>query len=170
MKNTAYLTMHKSKQDSQRGSVLIFSLVIMLIMTILALSGLNSSSLDEKISRNIQDNNRTFQAAESAASNQLAPVLAGNTILLATAMVTRDAGTGDFIFTAIQNYSVDDDVNLTSSAAVKYRGEATLTCGNSLSSEKENNEIGCQFFEFRATSTLVNSGAQATVSQGIIYQ
>ncbi len=51
---------------SQRGSVLIVSLVFLLLLTIVGVSAMNMSSLEEKMSGNFRDHDLAFQASESA--------------------------------------------------------------------------------------------------------
>lgn len=49
----------------QNGSVLIISLIVMLILTILGVSGMKSSVLEEKMAGNVRDKQLAFQAAEA---------------------------------------------------------------------------------------------------------
>lgn len=51
---------------SQRGAVLIVGLVMVLLMTIVGLSAVRSSGLQEAMSGNMRDRNIAFQACESA--------------------------------------------------------------------------------------------------------
>lgn len=53
-------------QKKSRGSVLIISLLILLLMTILGLSAMQSTNLQERMAGNMNDRNLAFQAAESA--------------------------------------------------------------------------------------------------------
>lgn len=53
-------------QGRQRGAVLITSLLLLLVMTMFALSSMNSSTMQEKMAANAQYENSTFQAAEAA--------------------------------------------------------------------------------------------------------
>ncbi|WP_428036006.1 pilus assembly PilX family protein [Amphritea sp.] len=50
----------------QRGSVLIVSLVFIVLMSLIAVTGMQISSLEERMSGNHQDKDRAFQAAEAA--------------------------------------------------------------------------------------------------------
>lgn len=50
----------------QNGAVLIFCLVFLTILTLMGVSGMESTILEERMSGNMQDNNTAFQAAESA--------------------------------------------------------------------------------------------------------
>jgi Tfp pilus assembly protein PilX len=49
----------------QSGTVLIMSLVILLILTILGITAMGTSSLEEKMSGNIQEGTHAFETAES---------------------------------------------------------------------------------------------------------
>ncbi|MBV1879782.1 MAG: hypothetical protein KUG79_19220 [Pseudomonadales bacterium] len=51
---------------SQRGIVLFMSLVMLLIITVLGISSVQTTSLQERMARNARDSNLAFQAAESA--------------------------------------------------------------------------------------------------------
>lgn len=51
--------------DSQRGAVLIVSLLILLILTVIGVSSMQSSTLEEKMASNSRDRNVGFQSAEA---------------------------------------------------------------------------------------------------------
>jgi type IV pilus assembly protein PilX len=75
---------------NQTGIVLFMSLVILLILTILGLSSVQTTSLQERMSRNASDSNLAFQAAESALRD-------GEDMLTGFGSLTaydRDGGTG----------------------------------------------------------------------------
>ena len=55
-----------SAARSQSGVALFISLVMLGILTVLGLSGIQSTSLQERMARNSRDTNLAFQAAESA--------------------------------------------------------------------------------------------------------
>ena len=50
----------------QRGATLIVSLIILLILTLLGVTAMQSSTMEERMAGNINDRNLAFQAAESA--------------------------------------------------------------------------------------------------------
>lgn len=50
----------------QHGSVLIISLIILLVLTLIGVSSMTSSSLQEKMAGNFRDRELAFQAAEAA--------------------------------------------------------------------------------------------------------
>ena len=49
----------------QSGSVLIISLIVMLVLTILGVSGMKTAVLEEKMAGNVRDSQLAFQAAEA---------------------------------------------------------------------------------------------------------
>ncbi len=61
--NTIYIHNYKSKQN---GVVLFMSLILLSVLTILALTGMRTSIVDEKMSGNLRDSQLAHQAAESA--------------------------------------------------------------------------------------------------------
>ncbi|CAK0745333.1 type IV pilus assembly protein PilX [Gammaproteobacteria bacterium] len=54
------------KINHQRGVVLILALVILLVMTMIGVSAMQSSTLNEKMAGNMNQRNMAFQAAEAA--------------------------------------------------------------------------------------------------------
>lgn len=50
----------------QRGVALVMALVFLLLLTIIGITALNTTSLEEKMAGNVKDRNLAFQAAESA--------------------------------------------------------------------------------------------------------
>lgn len=50
----------------QRGVALVMALVFLLLMTIIGITALNTTALEEKMAGNVKDRNLAFQAAESA--------------------------------------------------------------------------------------------------------
>jgi type IV pilus assembly protein PilX len=55
----------------QHGAVLIMSLVILMILTLLGITAMSTSSLQEKMSGNAQETTRAFEAAESGLNQAL---------------------------------------------------------------------------------------------------
>lgn len=58
--------MKQSPRHQQRGAVLLISLVILLIITLLAVSSIRESTLEERIVGNIRNQQAAFNGAESA--------------------------------------------------------------------------------------------------------
>ena len=84
----------QSNAAHQSGAVLIISLIMLLLLTLLATTGMQSTSLQEKMAGNLRDKSLAFQAAESAL-NVAEISLDPPAVLLFT-----DAGTSGFYSTA----------------------------------------------------------------------
>jgi len=65
LKGGSMISVQKSN-GTQRGSALIISLVILLVLTLIGITGMQTTVLEEKMSGNFRDKNIAFQAAESA--------------------------------------------------------------------------------------------------------
>ena len=61
MKHITAKPMHQ-----QRGAVLIISLIMLLVLTLLGVSSMRTTTLEEKMAGNLRDKNLAFQAAETA--------------------------------------------------------------------------------------------------------
>ncbi|OQW79566.1 MAG: hypothetical protein BVN35_01645 [Proteobacteria bacterium ST_bin11] len=55
-----------NSRAKQSGAVLMVSLIMLLLLTIIGVTGTNVTSLEEKMAGNMRDRNLAFQAAESA--------------------------------------------------------------------------------------------------------
>lgn len=57
--------LHRIKHG-QRGTALVMTLVILLLLTMLGITAINTSTLEERMAGNTKDQNLSFQAAETA--------------------------------------------------------------------------------------------------------
>lgn len=62
----------------QRGSVLIVSMLILLVMTLLGITAMSTTTLEEKMAGNVRDHNIAFQAAEAALRDGEADLIKNN--------------------------------------------------------------------------------------------
>ena len=62
-------TIYKRSHYKQQGAVLIVSLLVLLVLTLIGISALNGSLMEEKMASNAQTSTTVFQAAESAIRN-----------------------------------------------------------------------------------------------------
>lgn len=69
----------------ERGTALILSLVILMILTILGITAMSTSSLEEKMSGNTQEGTRAFEVAESGLQSSLSDY---NQFNLSSSMIT----------------------------------------------------------------------------------
>ena len=61
-----YATHSVKARSKQKGAALIFGLLLMLVITIIAMSGVRESLMQERMSGNWHDRNLAFQASEAA--------------------------------------------------------------------------------------------------------
>ena len=95
------------KLKNQRGSILIVSLMILVVLTMIGVSSMTSSSLQERMAGNFRDRQIAFQAAEMSLA--YAEEFARNDIN--SASIFTDTGTGGYY--------------------TKYNGPTNLTAFNS---------------------------------------
>ena len=62
----------------QRGSVLVVSLLILLVMTLLGITAMSTTTLEEKMAGNLRDKSIAFQAAEAALRDGEADLIKNN--------------------------------------------------------------------------------------------
>lgn len=82
------------KVKQQSGAVLMTALVLLVIMTMLAITSMSTSTLEEKMAANSQDINRSFQTAETGLEMAFSDEDAFN-----TSNTTSTDGTADDIYT-----------------------------------------------------------------------
>lgn len=74
----------------QKGAALIVSLIILLVMTLIGISGMQTTVLEEKMAGNFKDRNMSLQAAEAALRS------AENYLKVTTVLPTFDGSTLGF--------------------------------------------------------------------------
>lgn len=129
----------------QRGAALVMALVILLILTLLGITAMGTSSLEEKMAGNIQEATRAFEAGESGLNKAL-----------------NEAGTLDLNATTTKNYSFDSD---------KSGRAEVVTTFIEYSKAKRGSGYGNIYgnvanFDQSSTGTTV-TGAKSVIHQGI---
>lgn len=66
--------------QQQRGVALLVSLILLLLLTIIAITAASTSTLQQRMANNAQDQNTSFQAAESGLARWVTLFTAGNAI------------------------------------------------------------------------------------------
>jgi len=129
--------------SQQRGTVLIMSMLMLLIMTLIGITTMNTATLEEKMSANSMNSNISMQASESAVDAAL-----DDTANLVTALHSG----------APVNVTVNlGNANVTSVAAIQFIG-STIAPGFSFG----NNQGTFSTYQFTATGTGTVPAANAT--------
>ncbi len=84
MKNMRHVLIYQS------GTVLVISLIMLLLLTLIGLTGMQTTGLEEKMAGNSRDRNRAFQAAEST-------LLEAEKFVLANSPDTTYTGSGGLL-------------------------------------------------------------------------
>jgi Tfp pilus assembly protein PilX len=90
--------------ESQAGAVLFTALVLMVLMTLLAVTMMGNTARDEKMAQNSQEQNRAFQAAETGIEMALA-----NNSTLSTSNGFDASGNNTFVGEDKKTTSTGDD-------------------------------------------------------------
>ena len=143
---------------SQSGAVLFTALVLMVLMTMLAVTMMGNTAMDEKMAQNSQDKNRAFQAAETGIEMAIANSGSMNT------SNAIQASTGE------SNFTTPDATTLGSSTtgygvSVTYSSvflqKTPVTRGSGFDSSFAN-----YWFELQSKART-DTGAESTVSLGM---
>ncbi|MFL1466336.1 PilX N-terminal domain-containing pilus assembly protein [Marinobacter sp. DUT-3] len=149
--------------DSQRGAVLIVSLVILLVLTLIGVAGMNSSVMQERMASNAQNSNRAFQGAESSATALTEILMTGNLNLLQEAMEAADdlSSTGSVTLDAANGVQTEYQA--------RYLGEVIISSGSSMDADESTTLLKGYRYELRGSAEMDNTGAASTVYKGIEY-
>ncbi len=156
---------HLPKHNKQDGAVLIFSIILLLVMTLLGLSTLNTSNIQEKVSSNSQEYNEVFQAAESAVAAQVSAAIARTN---ATQLFASEALNGAQLALVAP---VGFDPTITTTVSVRFEGIPATVDGQPLDADSNSTNIAARKYAFDATSSKGTADNQisTTISQGIDY-
>lgn len=139
------MAMHNQRRDGQRGAVLIISLVLLMVLTILAISTMRTASLGLLMAGNTQYRQNAWQLAQTG---------------IDAILHAGDPATGDDCDTAVPDAPVViDALGGSYTTMVCYRGES-MTPGNSITRVPTFN------YEVHADSATEQRGARARLVQG----
>lgn len=139
------MSMHARQMHEQRGAVLIISLVLLMVLTILAISTMRTASLGLLMAGNTQYRQNAWQLAQTG---------------IDTVLRAGDPATGVSCDTATTDAPVAiDALGGSYTTMVCYRGES-ITPGNSIARVPTFN------YEVHADGTTGQRGARARLVQG----
>ena len=145
-----HISQNPCNNRQQSGAVLFVSLIMLLVLTIIGVTAMRSSTLEEKMAANTMNYGMTFHAAESAIENAL-----DDTNSLVQAILTSDTITVDLDI---------GESSITSSADIKYLGSG-IAYGYSLG--QNSSAFSSYRFDATGTANRTNSGAAVSMSQGV---
>ncbi len=151
------------QKNPQSGAVLITSLVMLVILTLLGLSTISTSTLEEKMAANSQEMNRAFQTAETGLQMVMADAAAFSTSNTVNDNSTPNDDTDD-----IYQYQITDDSFSSYGAETIYRSEFKQRTPPSRESGWDIGQYAFYYFDLSATGSTP-SGAYSEVHSGV-YQ
>ena len=80
--------------DQQSGTALLASLLLLLVITIISVTAMKDTMMDESMARNDQNHTVAFQAAD-AAVNRTLTLLRNDEVLAEQAKTAKESGTAD---------------------------------------------------------------------------
>ena len=86
-------------QRNQGGAALVVGLILLVVVTVLAVSGMNTATTELAMARNDQNYENAFQAAETGLENALAQ---GNYSTIANVNITQNVNANDTVTATIQ--------------------------------------------------------------------
>ncbi len=140
----------------QQGIVLVVALLILVVMTVLGVSMLSSSTLEERMASNLQSQNVIFQAAESCVRTALLPANEPARSNAAVALDINPNANPAPINCVFDNNTINAQVNFGLPASVGQLSKFSVT------------KFGMYPLSLNGASTLA-SGASSTV-QAVIKQ
>ena len=145
--------------NKQQGAVLVMALVMLMVLTLIGVSSMNSSTLEMRVASNTQQHVRAFQAAQTvidvAASED--PLNTNNYQVFIT-------DTANPLFEQIINYTSADG-KATGQAATFWVG-CKKNIGSSL---EEGKAPASNFFNVRATGMTVTGSSSSVQMQGLRF-
>ena len=143
---------------SQSGAVLFTALVLMVLMTLLAVTMMGNTAMDEKMAQNSQDKNRAFQAAETGIEMAIAnsgSMNTSNAIDSTTGLSSFNQGDATTLGSSTTGYGV----SVTYSSV--FLQKTPVTRGSGFDSSFAN-----YWFELQSKART-DTGAESTVSLGM---
>ena len=139
---------YNESNNTQKGAALITSLIFMVVLTLLALSSMNTSILDENMAANAQEKNRAFQAAETALAVALENANSFNTL-----------GSGKTPIEDVGDYNAEAEY--TSSFLNSKDATAVFASGSDIQGDNQT----YNYFNIEVTAKT-KSGASTTINAG----
>jgi len=145
-------------RQQQQGAALIIGLLILLVMTVIGVSALNTTTMDSRIASNVQNANVAFQIADSSGNETRTGVRADE--IIKDCAIAKDQlatpTTHDVSHNNLNNSQFESD------SAVKYTGQTTPPEGFSL------DEFAGYGFDVDSTGQVAGTNTAVTIKQGLV--
>lgn len=154
-------------RQKQKGAVLIVSLMLLLVLTVLGVTGLSNTSLEERMASNFHHTTLAYQAAESALEKLFMasdPEISDNPFYVLADDPIVDAS----------NEPIDDTSTIFSFTPDGHLTNASLNTSTTVSNKGEQNcpattfgEILCLAIQAKASATIAATNTSVTHVLGL---
>ena len=167
-----------SGQRRQQGMALAVSLVLLIAITIVGVTTLSGTRLNERIASNTQQKAITFEVAESSINSVWSVTdMLGSLDLLPTGSMNDPDPVSPPGIDAILSADYDQtnsngvSVDVTAAVTIQYCGETTLPTGTSLSADESKMQMAGAMFDINGTASVAGSSAVSDhVQRGYIVR
>lgn len=152
-------------KNKQTGLALVVGLVLLVVVTLIAVSGLTNASLQTKAASAASQQHMTFQAAESSVSMMLNRVN-NDTDLAPLNQVLNSVGQ---VEQTNRIASLSDNSLIEAKVTISYMSDNIVPTDYSLNNDEDSTFIYPHYFKIVGKAELASSGAITTVEKGVIY-
>lgn len=164
--------------DKQQGVALAVSLLLLVAMTIIGVSTLTGTRLNEQVASNAQQKAITFEAAESAISTvwDAEEMMKAVELFPVTPYHNPSAVEGadldvDLSANFDQTHGGMISVDIAADISIKYCGESVLPEGSSLSADESKLQMVGLLFDINGDASISNSKARSNhLQRGILVR
>jgi len=139
----------------QHGAVLVIGLLILLVLTLLGVTSMSTSTMEERMSSNSMNANFAFQMAETAVTSAMK-----NLTTVVTAMNSANAVSGPTVTYGSGNLAA------TGNSQVTYVGEGVA---EGFSIGLTQGTYAAHHFQVQATGTVTAANATSATDQGTVF-
>jgi len=153
----------------ESGVALVIGLVLLIVITLIAISGLTNASMQVKLASATQQQNMTFQAAESSVSAMFNSMngVGGSIDLAPLNAVLNDPNQAAKV---TRHAALSNDSPIEAHVTVSYMADNSAMPGFSLNADENSTSISPFIFKLVGQATLLESGANTTIEKGIMYE
>lgn len=154
--------------SSQSGVALVISLVLLLVITLICITGLTNGAMQQKMAANAQQSNQVFQNAEGAVSHAMVLINGLKDVAGSSAKLSQAMADGAAI--KVDDPQLSKNGLMAVSVTYTYQAHSGLKPGVSLNADENEIMIGEKRFKLQGRATMASSGATSVVNQGISYE
>lgn len=152
---------------NQSGVALVVGLVLLVVITLIAVSGLSNASLQTKLASVTSQQNMVFQAAESSVAMMFDQMNGTGGDLTPLNAVLSDPENKP---KTTPNTTLSASKMVTAEVTISFMSKNDVSPGFSLNADENSTTISPYTFKVVGNASMASSGASATIEKGIVYE